>query len=325
MDYRIKESNRRIPGGALPGDCNLTFDDPLFDFGDGQSTAEIHELSFVRTLGLPAGENAEDGIDLAGTHLLGFLAKPGIKSALPVMDGLFQKGRRHAARIGIEVTIPTPTLHDGSGANTLRLDTKKGTRILVPANTSLIGVPAEPSEGTDHYKCYQVKTVASGPFGTLQDAAGRELRGLQVQVEDQFGDGQGHPVYGDARRFDLRNVTELCNPVAVSNVDTVEEDGGGRSRTTSCMVTPTSISHPNTSLLCWRTRVAVADIQQPWDGMSPATLIAPRQEKHEKRALATDNPVYLGHELAAPDRVDTVKEMQICFPVLVTDRGSIKP
>lgn len=322
MEYKAKESDKKAVGGALAKGCVVTLDDPLFDFADGETTAENYELSKVTSLGLPADKNDEGGVDLSGTHLLSLKAKASKEGVLSVTGGKFPKGRKHVRRLGVELTIPNPTFHDGSGTNTIRVDTTKVTRVLVPANKDHASVPVVPTDPTDHYKCYKARASKVLPFGTLQDAKGKELKNLQVVVGDQFGDGNGHPTYSDARLFDILKVSEVCNPVTKTNVDTVETDGQGETRETTCTVTPASVAAPQTSLLCWKAKVSSKAVAQPWDGVSKGTSIDPKQGKHGKHTLKTGNPLYVGHQLTAPDRVDTNKELHFCFPAQVTDVGT---
>lgn len=317
MEYKIKETDKKAVNGALAKGCNVTLDDPIFDFDDGESTAENYAVFKAKSLGLPADKNGEGGVDLNGTHLLGLQAKPSKAGALPVSDGKFPKGRKHVKRTNVEVTISNPTFHDGSGSNTVRLSTTKTTRLLVPANKDLFGTPAPPSDTTDHYKCYKVGTTKEGPFGTLQDSKGKLLKNLQVVVEDQFEDNAGHPQFGDARLMTLTKVMELCNPVSKANIDTTEQNGKGETRTSTCTVAPAAVNDPSTSLLCFAAKVASKEIPQPWDGVDKGTKIDPKQFKHEKLGF-----VGVGHQFTAPDTVDTVKDLHFCMPVAVTDPGA---
>ena len=324
FDYKVKEADRTSPNGILPATCNVTVDDTLFDFGDGFSP-ENYRISLARTLGLPADREGAGTADLDGTHLLGLLMRGANKGALPVSGGKFSPARKHEKRTGVLVRILDDDLHDGSGSNTIRLDTKKETRFLLPTGQSVLGPPAAPGSDTNHYKCY--KAVASrkgGRPGTLQDVKGKLIPNLQVVTEDQFADGQGHPFYGDGRRFDLVKVTEICNPVSVSNVDTVEQDALGATRTSTCAVEPTTSKSPHTSLLCFRTRIARLELEQPWDFSVLPVPIAPKQEKHRKRALPTGDAVHLTHDLEAPDLVRTTRETQVCFPARVVEKGTTK-
>ena len=321
MEYKTKESDKKALNGSLAKGCVLTLDDALFDFDDGESTSEDYNISKNVSLGLPADKNSENTVDLEGTHLLGFKVKAAKLGVLPVVDGKFQKGRKHAKRFGVEVTIENPTLHDGSGSNTIYLNTKKVTRLLVPANKDLASVPLVPS-GTDHYKCYKAKTTRTAPFGTLQDAKGKELKHLQVTIEDQFADGNSHPTYDNARLFDLKKVTEICNPVSKDNIETLEMDDNGNTRVSTCSVAPATILDPNTSLICWQAKRASKAYTQPWDGVDKGTKIDPKQGKHVKRSLKDGTPLYVGHQLTAPDRLNTIKELHFCLPAMVTDVGT---
>lgn len=326
LEYKVKESARTAPNGALfTSDCNLTLDDPLFDFGDGLSTAENYRASLARTIGLAAATAGVSSFDEGNARLLGLLIRGAGKGALPVENGKFPKARSHERRFGVLVTIPHANLHDGSGANTLRLDTKKVTRLLVPATTA-VGTPptAEPGQDQDSYKCYKTKASTSGGVGTLQDTKGKELRGIQVLVEDDFDDGQAHPRFGNGRLFDLGKASELCNPVALSPVDTTEQDAKGARRSSDCAVAESAAVRPATSLLCWRVRAARAEMPQPI-GTGVPSSINPRQEKHERRRLSTASAVHVTHSLVAPDRVDTSKEQHLCLPVHITDPGFTKP
>ena len=323
MEYKAKESDKKAVNGALAKGCNVTLDDPLFDFNDGETTAENYEVSKVRSIGLPADKNEEGGVDLNGTHLIGLQAKVAKQGVLPVVNGKFPKGRKHARRSGVEVTITNPTFHDGSGTNTIRIDTTKVTRLLVPSNKDHVSVPAVPADTTNHYKCYKAGASKTAPFGTLQDAKGKELKNIQVQVEDQFGDGNGHPQFGDARILQLGKVTEICNPVTKDNIDAVETDDKGETRGSTCTVTPAAVNLPDSSLICWQAKVASSQIPQPWDGISKGTKIDPKQGKHAKFSLKSGNPLYVGHQFTAPDRIDTSKEFNFCIPASITNTGTV--
>lgn len=323
MEYKVKESDKKAVNGALAKGCNVTLDDPYFDFADGEDSAENYEVSKARSLGLPADKNEEGGVDLNGTHLLGLQIKPAKQGALAVADGKFPKGRKHARRTGVEVTISNPTFHDGSGSNTIRLDTTKVTRLLVPSNKDEVSVPGVPSDDTNHYKCYKAGASKTAPFGTLQDSKGKELKNLQVLVEDQFADGKGHPVYGDARVLALGKVTEICNPVTKDNIDTGETDAKGETRTSTCTVTPAVVSEPFDSLICWQAKVASSDIPQPWDGVSKGVKIDPKQGKHTKFSIKTGTQLFVGHQFVAPEQLDTSKELSFCMPAEITDPGTV--
>ena len=322
VEYKVKESDKKAADGVLAKGCVVTLDDPIFSFGDGQTTAENYEISKAKTLGLPADKNQEGGVDLAGTHLVGLQIKAAKQGALPVSSGKFPSARKAPRRSGVEVAIANPTFHDGAAINTLRLDVGKETRLLVPANKALSGSPGVPSDTTDYYKCYKAAPTKAAPFGSLQDQLkGKLLRNLQVLAEDQFGDGASHPSYGDGRLYNLSKVGEICNPVSQGAIDTVEQDARGDVRTSSCSVAPASANDPDTSLVCFAARAASSDIPQPWDGVSKGTKIEPKQNKHSKFSLKTANALHLGHAFTAPNRVDTSKEVHFCFSATVTNAG----
>ncbi len=326
VEYKVKESDKKAADGVLAKGCVVTLDDPIFSFGDGQATAENYEISKAKTLSLPADKNGEGGVDLAGTHLLGLQMKAAKQGALPVVGGRFPSARKAPRRSGVEVAIANPTFHDGAAINTLRLDVGKETRLLVPANKALSGSPGVPGDTTDYYKCYKAAPTKEAPFGSLQEQAkGKLLRNLQVVAEDQFGDGASHATYGDARLYDLSKVTEICNPVSQTAIDTMEQDAGGDVRTSSCSVTPASVNDPDTSMICFAAKAASSSVVQPWDGVSKGAKIEPKQNKHAKFSLKTANALHLGHSFTAPDRVDTSKEVHFCFSATVTNAGQPAP
>lgn len=324
LEYKVKEGDRTGENGILPSTCNLTIDDPLFDFGSGPS-AENYRVSLVRTLSLPADREGSGATDLDATRLLGLLIRGSAKGALPPSSGQFTPARKHAKRTGVFARILDPHLHDGSGRHTVRVDTKKETRLLIPTGHAVGGVPAPATGITNAYKCYKVKASGGGSdTGSLQDVKGKEQRNLQVVLEDGFADGQGHPLFGDGRRFDLRNVVELCNPVKLSNVDQSEQDATGATRSSTCETQGYAIAQPATSLLCWRIRSSRLVLEQPWTFQAPPLPIDPKQEKHRKRLHSKGEGVHLDHDLEAPDVVNTAKEAQVCFPADITDPGTIK-
>lgn len=321
LEYKVKEADRSRPNGILSSSCHVTLDDPLFDFESGP-TAENYRVSLVRSLGLPAKREAQGLTDLEGTRLVGWLIRGAAKGVLPPGSGKFTASRKHAQRENVVVRLLDRWIDDGSGQHTVYLETKKETRLLLPAGHSAAG-PAEPPNGPGNaYKCYKVKaSTIRGVSGSLQFSGGKERTNLQVLLEDEFGDGQGHPQFGDGRRFDLRNVTELCNPVAISDIDREEQDALGNTRSSTCTAEPRDIGAPETSLLCWRLRSSRLLLEQPWRAQTAPVRISPKQERHRKRTIGTSSAIHLEHALRAPDLVNTSKEDNVCFPVIVTDAG----
>ena len=324
LEYKVKEADRTGPNGILPSTCVVTVDDPLFDFGSGPS-AENYRVSLVRSLSLPADREATGAVDLDGNRLLGLLIRGSSKGALPPTSGQFTPSRKHVKRTDVVVRILDEWLFDGAGNHTVQVDTKKETRLLLPTGAGFGGPPDPATGARNAFKCYKVKAAGGGAnTGTLQDVKGKELKNLQVVVEDAFGDGQGHPIFGDGRRFDLRNVTELCNPVRLDDVDKTESDSSGATRTSTCSVAGQDIAPPATSLLCWRLRASRLILEQPWTFAVPPLPIDPKQQKHRKRLESAGEAIHLTHPLEAPDLVNTAKENHVCFPAVVSDRGTPK-
>ncbi len=327
IGYQVKESDKKAVNGALAKGCVVGLDDPIFDFNDGETTVENYEISKVKSLLMPGNKNDEGGVDLNGTHLLSFQIKCAKQSSLPVAGDpgkeKFPKCRKHVKHGGVEIELQNPTF--GGGLSTIYVDTNKEKRVMIPANKDLNGpVPAVPGAGPpDHYKCYQVKETKAPPFGDLQDPAkGKLKKNIQVKVEDQLGEGAGHPTFGNARYYDLKKATELCVPVDKSLIDTVETDSKGATRTTTCAATPSTATDPGTGLLCFQAKAASKLIAQPWDGVDKGTKIDPKQAKHTKLTLKTGDPVFVGHQLTAPERIDTNKELEVCIPAVVNSSGT---
>jgi predicted dienelactone hydrolase len=124
-------------------------------------------LKKTTALCLPADKNGE-GVTDDCTHLKAYQLK----------------GPKHAKQAGITVT-------DQFG--TLSLDTTKADRLLVPAAKQLGGVPHEPGDSLDHFKCYRVKTTKGTP---------RFAKNTRADVVDQF----------ESRTYDLKRPSRLCVP-----------------------------------------------------------------------------------------------------------------
>ncbi|HWP64865.1 MAG TPA: penicillin acylase family protein [Candidatus Limnocylindria bacterium] len=118
-----------------------------------------------KALCLPANKN-EEGVRYPDTHLVAYVLKSDVA---------------HVPQSGVTVT-------DQFG--TLSLDTKKASRLLVPAGMAL-GAPATvPTDAVDHYKCYKAKVTQGTP----------KFAGAQAAVVDRF----------ENRLYDVKKVKELC-------------------------------------------------------------------------------------------------------------------
>jgi len=132
----------------------------------------------------PADTNGEGTRD-AVTHLLAYGVKPA-KGTSP-----FQKRR--------DVRVVNP-------CSDTFVQLKKPVGLLVPTAKSLTDPVTSPDPGTherDHFLCYaaaaQSKRIDGTPLPKLP-------KGMQVDVADQF----------QTRRYDLKTITRLCQPVAKS-------------------------------------------------------------------------------------------------------------
>ena len=319
VGYQAKESDKKAANGALAKGCRVELDEPRFGFADGRTSAEDYNVTAVGGLLLPGDTDGAGIVAPDGTGMLAYRIKCAAKGVLAVVNGKFQKCRKHVKRLGVELALLRPIF--GTEPATVTVDTQKATRLLVPANAAPAGpVPPSPvSAPPDHYKCYQVKPAKTGPVGTLQSAPGKLAKNLQLTIEDAFGEGRGHPLFGDARRYGLVKAAELCLPTTKNAVDLVEQDAKGQTRTSACQVPGAGIADPNIGLLCFQTSLAARTIAQPPSPGDKGTAIVPKQTKHGKRTLKTGTPVFVGDQLGAPERVDTAKEREVCVPVRVDE------
>jgi hypothetical protein len=96
--------------------------------------------------------------------------------------------------------VPRPGLRVDNQLGSIRLDTVKVDRLLVPTSKGLTAPVAAPDardHGVDHFKCYKVKTSKGTPrFDAIEGVA----------LADQF-------IGETAKVFDLKRPTRLCTPV----------------------------------------------------------------------------------------------------------------
>lgn len=224
---------------------------------------------------LPANKNAEGVLD-EDTHLEEYKVRP--VAGTPKFTLLSN----------VRVT---------NQCNDLLLEVKKPVSLLVPAAKDLATPPTEPTDsGLDHYLCYLAKPQK-------KDAAGNKLpafpKGLQVDVTDQF----------QTRRYDLKKITKLCNPVDKSGAPLISN---GPDAGEPKPITPAAIGDPDTHLVCYQAKLAKKYIAQngcgPADPTDNGTKIDPKQEPHEKRS-----GVYVANQFGS-EQVDTIKEFELCIP-----------
>jgi hypothetical protein len=139
----------------------------------------------------PANKNGEGVLD-AVTH----------EESHPIKTDV-----KHTRRLNVEVI-------DQFG--TLRIDTLKADRLLVPTNKGLGSPPPAVSSTVDHYTCYKVKITAGTP---------KFPKGVQATVATQF----------ETRLYDVKKPKRLCAPV--------DKNGEG-------------VTNSSAHLMCYQVKVA---------------------------------------------------------------------
>ena len=236
-------------------------------------------------LGLPANKN-DEGVFDADTHLMEYKLQE-----LARGSGKFQKRN---------VLITNQCNTD------LILEVQKPESILVPSNKDVTGSqPGRPDPAThdvDHFLCYKARTPPRSADGTRLP---RFPRGIQVEVVDQF-DGD------DPRRYDLRKVTKLCNPVDKSGTP-ILRSGPNRGGPFPNPLEGASIENADAHLVCYQAVLSTSNIVQnecgPADPTDRGTRINPRQARHTK----LENQVVINNQFR-PERLDTIKETEFCIP-----------
>lgn len=171
--------------------------------------------------------------------------------------------------------------------------------LLVPSGKDLTmpaTAPTESMHDLDHLLCYQVqqqRRLSSGP------ALPAFPRGIQIDGADQF----------QIRRYDLRRITRLCQPVVKSGSPVFL---AGPQKGSPKSITPSTIRHPERFLVCYRAARSLKQITQngcgPLTPGDPGTPIVPPQQTHQRRiGIFTDNQF-------GPERLDSLTEVEVCLP-----------
>ena len=234
-------------------------------------------------LALPADKNNE-GVGDPVTHLEAYVVKP------------VRRSPRFARRTDLEVT---------NQCGTATVTATRPVRLLVPTATDLsnpVDPPDESAHEVDHLLCYKVRVQRKRSDG-LQVA--RLPKGVQVDATDQL----------QSRRYDLKKIEWLCNPVGKGGSPVVLS---GPTKDAPFPITPATVRNPGSHLLCYRARVARKQIEQT--GCGPAhpgdrgTTITPRQDRHlQQRGIFVANQF-------GTERLDTKREALVCVPSTVTQR-----
>jgi hypothetical protein len=248
-------------------------------FGSGK-----YDVLKPRELLLPANKNNEGVLD-EDTHLKEYQIKP---------------------RAAVAVASPVHVINQ---CNDLVVEVRKVRSLLVPTSkTPPPGnvVPALPDpqfHNLDHFLCYQAGAAKVDGNGI---ALPKFPRGMQVDVVDQF----------QTRRYDLKKITKLCNPVDKAS-DPLDPPVvlSGADAGTAKPIQPAAIRNPDDHLVCYQAKVAKNLIVQNGCGCDTVAdpkckglPIAPAQPKHAPLLGINVNNQF------GPEVVDTSKEVEICIP-----------
>lgn len=242
-----------------------------------QFGATSYDVTKPAQLGLPSDKNSE-GVSDDVTHIQEYAVKP-VKGSTPF-----------AGVSDVQVV---------NQCNDLLLEVGKPVSLLVPTAKSLTGpvtAPEPSGHELDHFLCYKAK-----PQAKLADGSRLPTfpKGIQVDVSDQF----------QTRRYDLKKITKLCNPVGKSG-DPVLLSGPDKGAPKP--ISPATIRHPDDHLVCYAATIAKKRIEQsgcgPADPADKGTTIEPAQAKH-----AELTGVFVANQFGT-ERLDTIKETELCIP-----------
>ena len=251
-------------------------------FGSDLPAVPTFDIVKPRQLGLPADKNGE-GVADPDTHLQEYRIK---------------------AADGTAKFQPLTDIRVVNQCSDLLIEVTKPVSVMLPTLTELFGsdLPASPAEedhGLDHFLCYRAKTQKKLANGTPLP---RFPRGIQVEVSDQF----------QSRRYDLKKITKLCNPVAKSGDPVfLSRDNRGDPKP----IEPASIRNPADHLVCYQTRLARKNIPQVGcgcdtsaDPLCRGTRIEPRQLRHQRLTGVQVNNQF------GPLQLGTIKNFEFCIP-----------
>lgn len=251
----------------------VTLADPTFGSSNYDVTKPTH-------LAVPASKNG-GGIADAATHLEAYALKPAKGSA------------KFPKRADVAVA---------NQCGGLTLTVAKPVAALVPTAadpSQPAGAPSDATHEVDHFLCYAAKTQKKRSDGT---AVAGLAKGTQVDVADAITPQV-------VRRYDLKKVAWLCDPVAKSGTPSVL---AGPAKGTPFPLTPAVVRHPGASLVCYTVAPAKKLIPQagcgPADPTDKGTKIVPPQPK----------PVpfsgrFVANQLGA-GQVDGKKPSLLCIP-----------
>lgn len=302
--YKVK-ALRGIDDNELPSDWVITVDDAHVDDGDADDP-ENFEVGKARSLLNASVWNGGAATLTPALRYVRYSMKAGSQSVGAAVAGVFPRPPRHVPRIW----------HLSNALGSIRVQSKKVSAMLLPANVAEGATPAPPSDAT-HYVCYKVKPTRDV---TAQTPGGRLARDLQGYTRDSFDDCAtteagsaafaGTPVEASCL-FDLRSAVELCNPMNKSAVQPP--------RQTTATITGSSATTAQ-SLLCYKSRIArtfTSDEAATLAARSVGDAVDPQRD-HARLTLQ----VAAGNAFPAPIAVESAKSEMTCLP---TDVLSVAP
>jgi PKD repeat protein len=228
-------------------------------------------------LAVPADKNGE-GITDAATHLVTYAVKAAKGSP------------KASAHIDVHVVNQCGETWITAG---------KPVSLLVPTALDLdnpVAPPNESDHNVGHFLCYQAKQQKNRADGT---PVAPFAKGVQADVTDHF----------QTRRYDLKKVVQLCNPVSKSGSPVLL---AGPAKGAPLAITPATIRNPESHLVCYQAKQAKKLIVQNGCGpVSPTdkgAAIVPPQAKHVPRL-----GMYVANQFG-PGRLDTQDQTLLCIP-----------
>ena len=303
VGYRAKETDS--DGNRVPRQFNVRIDDLVLEDGSADD-GENYSISRVRNLLHPSlvTSGADDGVRASYVR---YAVQPSRQGAGAGDKDRFPRAERHRER----------RWEVDNRFGTLVVESKRATSLLLP-----VALPEQGDGDPDAaaYVCYQIK--ASPGESSTQLVGNSFRRDLQVFAADRFDDCAtdkggdtsfaGTVVQGKCL-YQIRKPVELCNPVAIDNVEAPRE--------TTADIEPTT-SGPVASLLCYQaktaTRVYSADASVQ---IGRRGQLQPPQSRHARRLKRFGNAVTLAPlaGLPAPFELDTSKSELICVPTRIRD------
>jgi hypothetical protein len=301
-----------IPGNVFPRGWVVTINDVHLSDVDADDP-ENFVVKKEKTLLVEAVKNTEPGPNAPGLRYLRYQMNPGPETVGPAEpDGDFPKPPKHVLREW--------QLDNQFG--TINVLSKKVKALLVPASAHPTTAPAAPGD-TTHYTCYQVKPSADVTDQTPDkgDGTGKFRKGMQAFFEEElFGDCalladgatpsfDGSTVEGKCL-FDLGKPIELCNPADKTEVVLPRE---------TIATIDESTAQTQLSLLCYKiklsTKITSTDVAS-LSGLAVGSKLDPKQAKHVKRGVKTNDPVRIaaGNQFPAPAQVNTKGQAMACVP-----------